>query len=97
MAIFNSVSCHARRVLPEAKRRRGDFFENPKGADLAGQWGHGITFAKNLITFVRNFIVLFDFERIRFHGIKIQENSVIFNDTFTKHFPEQGATQLRKR
>jgi len=36
------------KILPEAKRRRGDFFENPKGADLAGQKGHGITFAKNL-------------------------------------------------
>jgi hypothetical protein len=25
------------KILPEAKRRRGDFFANPKGADLAGQ------------------------------------------------------------
>ena len=41
--------CHARfleKILPEAKRRRGDFFQNPKGSDLAGQWGHGITFAQ---------------------------------------------------
>ena len=33
-------------ILPEAKRRRGDFSENPKGTDLAGLWGHGITFAQ---------------------------------------------------
>ena len=72
------------------------FFGEPEGQDLAGLWGHGITFAKNLITFVRDFIVLFDFKWIRFHGIKIQEHAVIFNDTFTKHFPKQGATQLCK-
>ena len=44
----HSIPCpsHARHVLPEAKRRRGDFSENPKGTDLAGLWGHGITFAQ---------------------------------------------------
>ena len=39
LAIFNSVSCPARfleKKLPEAKRRRGDFFQNLY--NLAGQW-----------------------------------------------------------
>jgi len=54
LAILNSVSCPARflgKILPEAKRRRGDFFQNLY--NLAGQWGHGITFANKLIMSVK--------------------------------------------
>jgi len=45
---FNSVSCHARflgKILPE-RSEAWRFFPKPEGLDLAGQSGHGITFAR---------------------------------------------------
>jgi len=42
------VSCHARffgKILPD-QREVWRFFRKPEGLDLAGQVGHGITFAQ---------------------------------------------------
>ena len=47
--------------------------------------------------FVFMYLILSYFDRIGFHGIKIQENTPVLNYTLPEQFPKQNATQLSQR